>query len=204
MKKDVISNYIAQIINVLIRFFLIPLYLMHLGTSAFGIIGFYLSLESVMVLLDFGMGVGSSKLLAESNVKNRKFISHIIRSVESVYLLISFLLGIIIYFSSNFISSKWLTIDDASINGIEVISLMALLLAVSWPKSLYENFLIGQKKIITKNIINISINLLKVTLMIYLLSAAENKINTYFLVMIGCNLFENLCLRYLSTKKYIY
>lgn len=200
MKNDVISNYLAQFINVLIRFYLIPVYLSKLGTSAFGIISFYFSLESIMVLLDFGLGVASSKVLAERNNQTKKSVSHIIRFAESLYLTLSILIGVIIYSSSSFISSKWLKIDDRSINGIEVLSWMALLLAVSWPKSLYENFLIGQKKIVTKNIINISINLIKVLLMIYFLSLVNNKILVYFWVMIGCNFLENICLRYFSTK----
>jgi O-antigen/teichoic acid export membrane protein len=200
MKNDVISNYLAQIFNVLIRFYLIPVYLSKLGTSAFGIISFYFTLESIMVLLDFGLGVASSKVLAERNDQTNKSVSHIIRFAESLYLALSILIGIIIYCSSSFISSEWLKIDDKSINGIEVLSWMALLLTVSWPKSLYENFLIGQKKIVTKNIINICINLIKVLLMIYFLSLENNKILAYLWVMIGCNFLENICLRYFSTK----
>lgn len=201
MKNDVFSNYLAQIINILVRFYLIPLYLSKLGTSVFGIISFYFSLESIMVLLDFGLGVASSKVLAERNEQTKKNVSHIIRFVESLYLAISILIGFIIYIGSSFITSKWLKIDDNSINGIEVLSWMALLLAVSWPKSLYENFLIGQKKIITKNVINIFVNLIKVMLMIYFLNTLTNKIKVYFWVMIGCNFIENICLRYFATRE---
>ena len=140
MRNDVIANYAAQLINIFLRFFLVPIYLSKLGVSAYGIIGFYFSIESIMVLVDFGIGVSSAKLLAEKLDMEPISTIRIIRSVELVYLLISIGIGVLLFFLSRFISSSWLTIDDGSIDGVRAISLMALLLTVGWPKSLYENF----------------------------------------------------------------
>ena len=156
MRKDILSNYVAQIINIFLRFFLVPLYLLKLGVSAYGFIGFYFSIESIMVFLDFGMGVTSAKILAEQYNEKPKSTLRIIRSVEFIYVLISFIIGVIIFLLSGVISRNWLVVDDLSINVEKIIILMAILLTVSWPKSLYENFLIGRKMIIQKNVIKIN------------------------------------------------
>lgn len=200
MRNDVIANYTAQLINIFLRFFLVPIYLSKLGTSAYGIIGFYFSIESIMVLVDFGIGVSSAKLLAEKLDMEPVSTIRVIRSVEIVYLLISLGIGILLFSMSEFISNAWLTIDDGSINGVHAISLMALLLTVSWPKSLYENFLIGQKKIMQKNIVGISINIVRAFVMIYFINVLNGKIETYFWVMIISVFVETFLYRTLAYK----
>lgn len=200
MRNDVIANYAAQLINIFLRFFLVPIYLSKLGVSAYGIIGFYFSIESIMVLVDFGIGVSSAKLLAEKLDMEPISTIRIIRSVELVYLLISIGIGVLLFFLSRFISSSWLTIDDGSIDGVRAISLMALLLTVGWPKSLYENFLIGQKKIIQKNIVSISLNIVRTLVMIYFINILNGKIETYFWVMIISVFVETFSYRLLAYR----
>lgn len=200
MRNDVIANYVAQLINIFLRFFLVPIYLSNLGVSAYGIIGFYFSIESIMVLVDFGLGVSSAKLLAEKLEIEPINTIRVIRSVELIYLVISLGIGVLLFTMSEFISNAWLTIDNQSINGIHVLSLMALLLVVGWPKSLYENFLIGQKKIIQKNIVGISINIVRAFVMIYFINVLNGKIETYFWVMIISVFVETFLYRVLAYK----
>lgn len=200
MKSDIFSNYVTQIINILIRFFLIPIYLSELGVSAFGIIGFYYSIESIMVLLDFGIGVASSKILAEQFTEKPHSTTRKIRTIELFYLLISICLGIIVFTLSNFISNRWLNIDDPTINGQKIIMLMAVLLTVSWPKSLYENYLLGQKRIVQKNIAVISLSILRAIVMIYFVVNLRGGIKAYFYVMIITLFLETLVLRILAYR----
>ena len=195
MRKDILSNYVAQIINIFLRFFLVPLYLLKLGVSAYGFIGFYFSIESIMVFLDFGMGVTSAKILAEQYNEKPKSTLRIIRSVEFIYVLISFIIGVIIFLLSGVISRNWLVVDDLSINVEKIIILMAILLTVSWPKSLYENFLIGRKMIIQKNVINISLNIIRTLVMIFTVVHLSGGIESYFYVMIATLFFETVILR---------
>ena len=200
LKIDVFSNYVTQIINMVLRFFLIPIYVSKLGVSAFGIIGFYFSIESIMVLLDFGMGVACAKLLAEKLAKEPKMTVRIVRSVEIIYLAISMAIGIIIFALSSYISGAWLTIDDPMIDGKRIMMLMAFLLAVGWPKSLYENFLLGQKKVVQKNVINVTLNIIRSLAMIYFITDQNGAIFAYFFVMIISVFIEVFLLRVIAFR----
>lgn len=205
MKIDIITNYISQLVNIFLRFFLIPIYISRLGISSYGIIGFYFSIESILVLADFGIGLTSNKLLAQKFKSAPKETIEVIRSVELFYLAISMLIGIFVYFSSNWIAHKWLIIDE-NLNPTHVIKLMAVLLAISWPKSLYENFLIGLRKNTSKNIISILFLLLRSIVMLLSFNFISSTIEIYFYVMIITLFLEILVLRsivFYSFKKVI-
>jgi O-antigen/teichoic acid export membrane protein len=200
MRNDVIANYASQLVNIFLRFFLVPIYISHLGVSAYGIIGFYFSIESIMVILDFGIGVSSAKLVAEKLELEPTGTIKILKSVEVFYLMISLLIGVVLYSLSGFVSIYWLTIDDKNINGTTAISLMALLLTVGWPKSLYENLLIGQKKIIQKNIVSTSVNIIRSIVMVYFINVLNGKLEVYFWVMIISVFIETISYRLLAFK----
>lgn len=65
MKKDIITYYISQIVNILLRFILIPIYISKTGVSSFRIRGFYYSIESLLILADFRIGLNLNELIAE-------------------------------------------------------------------------------------------------------------------------------------------
>jgi O-antigen/teichoic acid export membrane protein len=202
MQKDVLSSYFAQLLNILIRFFLIPIYLNHLGLSAYGIIAFYFSIESIMVLLDFGIGLAAAKKIAENTLEKNIYTDYsIIRIAEIVYLVIALLIGGIIFFLSTPIATNWLSVDDQNINKTDIIKFMAVLLFVSWPKSFYENLLVGQKRIVAKNIINIIFLTIRSLSLLYVITKVSSTLEAYFLVLIVTFLFEVACLRIISIKR---
>ena len=195
MKKDIITNYISQIINILLRFILIPIYISKLGVSSFGIIGFYYSIESILVLADFGIGLNSNKLIAEKFKSEPTKTYETIRSVEIFYVSVAFLIGIVVFISSDWIALDWLIVGDINFDVIYVIQLMAILLAVNWPKTLYENFLIGLLKISEKNYISIFFNILRSVIMILCFTELQSTIEMYFYVMIITILIELIVMR---------
>ena len=202
MKVDVLSSYVTQVLNILVRFFLIPIYLNHLGLSAYGIIAFYFSIESIMVLLDFGIGLAVAKRIAENSLMKNVHTDHsIIRIAEIVYLVIALLIGVIIFYLSTSLATNWLSVDDQNIHEADIIKFMAVLLFVSWPKSFYENLLVGQQRIVEKNAINIIFLIFRSFGLLYIITKVSSTLEAYFLVLIITFLFEVVCLRFISFKR---
>ncbi|NOI82328.1 oligosaccharide flippase family protein [Vibrio tubiashii] len=201
MKVDVISNYINQVVNISIRFLMIPIYVDSFGVSSYGLIGFYLSLTSIMVLLDFGMGYAANKTLAECNSDNNLIgVIPNLLFVERIYLAVAVFLGLIVFLTSGFISEEWLTIDDLSIDGSYIITLMGLLIIVSWPQSLYQSMLSGQKKFLRMNVILCFMNIATNLIMFIVLMQMKTGIESYFYVMIVTMFVQTLLLRWASWK----
>lgn len=202
MKLDVITSYVLRIVNIFLRFFLIPIYIHYLGIGAFGLIGFYVTLEASMVLFDFGMGVASNKLLAEDSDKNPMKVSRILNTVELVYWGVSIFIGSSIIFGANFIADSWLTITDNNIDGKKIIILMGVLFIFSWPKSLYLSFLAGRKKFFLQNKLQLIIVILQGLLLYLGITQIESSIELYFYILILIMILDVFLLRLFGKREF--
>lgn len=202
MKLDVITSYLLTGINMFLRFFLIPIYIHHLGMESYGLIGFYVSLEASMVFFDFGMGVASNKLLASESKISVK-TTKILNTIELIYWGVSLVIGGGIILASDFIANHWLSIESSAIDGPKMIRLMGLLFMVSWSKSLYMGFLAGQKKIFLQNKIQLGIVITQGLALYLFITQLSNKIETYFYVLIFMTIVDVSLLRYFGKASFV-
>ena len=202
MRVDVLTSYILKGVHMLLRFILVPIYVEYLGLSSYGLIGFYLSLEAAMVFFDFGMGIGSNKLLAEEGEISPKKVARILNLIEIIYWCIAVLLGLSIIFSSDFIATHWLKNDDMKIDTSKVVLLMGVMFIVSWPKSLYVGFLSGKKKFFLLNKILLTTLLLQGLLLYLTIAKFHGNVYIYFYVLIGITSLEVSLLRYFSNQTF--
>jgi O-antigen/teichoic acid export membrane protein len=201
MTSSIASNYAQKFLQIFLRFFMIPIYINAFGVSAYGLIGFYITLSSTLVLLDFGMGYGSIKLLAERDEKSSAEVAAVLRTVERIYLLVSLAIGICIFFCSSFIAEKWLTVDNQNLDAVTAIQLMSILLLIIWPQSLYQSFLMGQQRFFAMNTILIVVNTLFTAVMFVGIERYGYGLNFYFLAMIFWMLLQSILLRQFACSR---
>ncbi len=198
MKLNIASNYAQQAVNIGLRFFMIPVYVEAFGLGAYGLIGFYISLSSIFVLLDFGMGYASIKLLSESNSATRENDTAVLRFAEKIYLGCALLIGFSVYFLAGLIAENWLTVDIEGGNSVVTIQLMALLLLVNWPQSLYQSFLMGQQRFVVMNAAMIMAHITVAVVMFFGITNYDLGVNYYFVVMAVVMFLQTLGLRHLA------
>ena len=203
MKLDVLSNYIFRGISIIISFFLIPITIKYLGLAAYGLIGFFGSIQAVMVFFDFGMGVNSNRILAEETGKISDQTRRVLKSVELIYLVCAFSLGMVIIIFAHQIADTWLHINDDSLNGTNIIRLMGVLFIVTWPKSLYMGFLTGQKKILLMNSISITFIIVQSLMIILIITKWVSTLNAYLCILILIGFLDTLFLRYFGTRSLV-
>jgi len=93
--KNILANYIGAFATTLTAFFLIPVYISYIGVSAYGIIGFYLTLQALFIFLDLGIGVAINREMAKHfNDKSQLlYLRNLSHSLQIVYWLIGIGLG---------------------------------------------------------------------------------------------------------------
>ena len=202
MKLNIASSYIQQAVNIGIRFFMIPIYVEAFGLGAYGLIGFYISISSLFVLLDFGMGYASIKLLSESSPDSRQNDAAVLKFVEKIYLGCALLIGVTIYFLSSTIAESWLTVDVEGIDAVVTVQLMSLLLLVNWPQSLYQSFLMGQGRFVAMNAVMVVVHIVVALVMFLGIKIYGFGVSYYFTVMIIVMLLQTVFLRYLAWSKF--
>ena len=195
MKSSVFANYLNQVINICFRFFMIPIYIEAFGLGGYGFIGFYISLSSLFVLLDFGMGYASLKLLADKKFGPMEQRAAILSVVEKVYILIAVMIGTGLFFFSDLIANSWLEADQDSIDPSLTVKLISLLILVTWPQSLYQSFLMGQEKFLPLNAILILGHIISNTLMFVALSNYDFGVDFYFAATSCVMLLQTVLLR---------
>ena len=186
LKKNILANYSGNIFMVIINILLVPLYLKYLSTEEYGLITFFASLMSVFVILDMGLGLCVNKevAIAEAIDKKNNLTENIIRSFELVYWAMALLIGVGLFMFSEWIAVSWLNVEEITNNELTIIvSLMGLTLLFRWPISFYENVLKKKKKMVSINVIKITVGIFNFGFLFFLFNFFNLEIKGYFIFL---------------------
>jgi O-antigen/teichoic acid export membrane protein len=146
LRRNVIANYISQIYAVLAGILSVPIYAQYLGMEAFGVIGFYVTLQAWFQVLDVGL---SSTLSRESSLYNadrsRQVIFGQVKSLLEKFFYGAAICSVLIFY----ISSEWMSINWLKANQIEpatialVLQLIGVIIAFRWLSCLYRGMVVG-------------------------------------------------------------
>ncbi|MEX0445277.1 lipopolysaccharide biosynthesis protein [Xenorhabdus sp. SGI246] len=203
IKKNVIANYIGQFYLAISGIIIVPFYLSRLGSEGYGLIAFFIMLQSWMQLLDMGISTTISREAAIS--KNSSNNAIFFRKIQRVCFYIFFVISIVVflsgYFSSNYIIHNWL-ISNLSYDTLNV-SLISIFCIISlrWLCGPWKSTLVGLEKQIPFNIINVFVITLKFPISILILSYFNNLLIVYFIYQIIVAIIEYM-LFYIFSRNY--
>ncbi len=155
VKKNVIANYIGRGLLTVLSIVFIPIYIKYLGIEAYGLIGIYAILVSMMMLVDVGMGQTIVREVARytSTSVSLNEIKDTLKTFKYIYFIIGIILSIVIYLSAELIVSKWLNIENLLFEDVVLaVELMSLMVFISWISILYRNSIIGLQHQVWLNI----------------------------------------------------
>jgi O-antigen/teichoic acid export membrane protein len=159
VRENVIANYIGKGLLVILSIIFIPIYIKYLGIEAYGLIGIYTILVSVMMLVDVGMGQTIVREVAKysSNILSLNEIKDTIKTFKYLYFFIGVMLFTAIYFFSELIVLKWLKIENLLFEDVVfAIKLIAMMVFVNWISILYRNSVIGLQYQVWLNVSDVS------------------------------------------------
>jgi len=198
MKKNVIANYLGRFYTIIIGIVILPIYLRYLGAEAYGLVGFFTMLMSWMMLLDMGF----SQVLSREAARLKDKINGLIelkltlRSVESMMLLLSIFLFIIIFISSSWMSINWLKIKELSFETVEgSIKLIGFILILKWYVSLYNSLILGFEEQVWLNIYKATIATFRFIGGLILVIYITNNIFYYFVYQMVIAVVEVILLQ---------
>lgn len=127
----------------------VPLYIKFLGVEAYGLIGFFSSIQALATILDFGLGATLIRELARfgNNPEQKNVVSDMVWTFELSYIAVAVLIGVAVGCLSPLLVQYWVklnTIDSGSAQ--EALILGGVALAMQWPAGLYGSGLAGLHK----------------------------------------------------------
>ncbi len=159
--KNIFWNFSSGIWLAILILISTPWYVSKLGLEQYGILSLWMVLQSMMNLLDFGLGATIIKEFASAKPNKKKNINrqNILKTFESFYWSIALIIIILLLIFSVKFSGRWFNIENQSIINIKTVMIvMSFTLFFQFPNVLYINGLIGMQDHRTMNILQIAGN----------------------------------------------
>ena len=189
-KLDLTANIAGVGWSFLVQIVCIPLYLSFLGIEAYGLIGFYLMLQAMLQVLDFGLSPTMNREMARYSVQPEKAgeARDLVRTLEAGYWLIGIAIGAIMLAAAPVIATHWIKAGSIPIHDVQRdIMLMGILAVFQWPVSFYQGGLMGLGRQVLSNGLNIVFSTLANGGAVLILWRVSPTIQAFFLWLAAVN-----------------
>ncbi len=141
----------------------IPLYIKFMGIESYGLIGFYVTLQATLQILDFGLSPTMNRQMARYSVQAEKAdeARDLVRTLEWGYWAIGIALGSAMMAAAPFIAAHWIKSGALPINVVHrAVLIMGVLAVLQWPLSFYQGGLMGLQRQVLSNGLKIAMTTL--------------------------------------------
>lgn len=183
LRLNIAANFGGSSVAALLGFIFIPLYVKFLGIESYGLLGFFVVLQSIFAILELGMGAAATRQIAKYSSQNN--YQHEIRSytktLEIFYSIFAIFIGLSSIFLAPLISSKWLNYGEITKGEVDyAVELIIYCIALLWTVNFYNGVLIGLQKMVLINAINVSISIFRNVGAVFVLWLISPTIRAYF------------------------
>jgi len=154
LRRNVAANLVGRAWVMALGIAFIPVYLHFLGIEAYGLVGFFATLQAVFGLLDLGLGATINRELARLSAGSdrRREQRTLLRTLEACYWGISSTAGLLVLLLAPAIAHHWVQAPTLSPLTIErAVRLMGLVLALQLPFAFYQAALMGLQRQVALN-----------------------------------------------------
>ncbi|HVR89986.1 MAG TPA: oligosaccharide flippase family protein [Novosphingobium sp.] len=153
---NVAANYAGRVWEAAMSVAFVPLYIHHLGSEAYGIIGILAVIQSFMLVLDFGMTPTLTREAAryQAGEHDAVHLKDLIRSVEWVIAVVAVLIIGGLALAAPTIAQRWVRADALSATTIaHALTIGGALIALRFVESVFRGTLYGLQRQLLCNVI---------------------------------------------------
>ncbi|MFA5041081.1 MAG: oligosaccharide flippase family protein [Bdellovibrionales bacterium] len=164
VKINIFANYIGQAYATFIGIVVFPLYLQYLGAEAYGLVGFFVVMNTVLCILDVGMSPMLNREIAAARADEQKRARFrtLLRSVEILFIAFSLAVVSVMYALSGWISTHWLNVEALDLHEVaQCVKLMSIMFGLRFFSAIYRSGLGGVEAQVSMNSASITIATLK-------------------------------------------
>ncbi len=142
--------------SALIGLAVVPFYLKYLGIEAYGLIGFFVTTQVLLSLLDMGLAPTINREVARHSASgNLKEAGKLLHTLAVVYWAMAGAIALLILVLAPLIAEYWLQSKQLSPQAVShAVMLMGLVVACRWPIGLYQGALMGAQRLTVSSGIN--------------------------------------------------
>ena len=159
LRRNLLAGLVNSIWSTMIALAVVPLYLKYLGMEAYGLIGFFVTMQALLGFLDMGFAPTINREVARrSALGNLSEAGNLIHTLAVVCWCIAGAIAILIFPLAPFIAEHWLKSKQLPPQTItNSIMLIGLIVSCRLPIGLYQAVLIGAQRVTVSSGINMVI-----------------------------------------------
>lgn len=184
LKRNIIANYLGQTWAGIMALSFLPIYIEYLGIEAYGLIGIFVVLQTVLLLLDVGMTPTLNREMARFTAGEHtpKSIRDLLRSLEIICISIASIIAIAVWLTSGYLAREWLNIEGLSVDVVLTsFTLMGIVVALRFCEGIYRGSLYGLEKQVWYNIVYAILTTLRYAGSVVILVFISNSIEAFFI-----------------------
>ncbi|KAF0126450.1 MAG: polysaccharide biosynthesis protein [Elusimicrobia bacterium] len=204
VRRNIVANFLGSAWQTLVSLIFIPFYIRILGIEAWGLIGFFFTLQGVLSLLDLGLSATLTRETARlSALKGREDeMRDLVRTLEIVYWGVAIFVAFGVLILSQYISHNWVRPGQLSLLSIEQSCvMMGFIIALQMPAGFYSGGLMGLQEQVLVNIINGVMAILRSGGALLVLWLVSPTIQAYFVWQVVVGIFSVSFLGYFLWRR---
>ncbi len=142
----------------LVGIVVLPLYLKYMGAEAYGLVGFFVLLQSLFQLLDMGITPTLTREAARINGKlaDAWRLRRLLRLMESIFVATSLMACLVLVAFADTVAANWLQVRQLDLLEVQqAIELMAVIAALRLVGGLYRGVISGLERLVWLNGFNV-------------------------------------------------
>lgn len=152
--KNILASYLGRGWVAGIHLVFVPIYLKLLGVEAYGLVGFYVTLQATLLVFDLGLATTLNRELARRSAlhADEGTIQDAVRTFELIYWAAAVAIACAVGLLSGLIADHWVRTTAISSGALRrAIVMMGVAAALQWPAVLYNGGLWGLQRHVLSN-----------------------------------------------------
>jgi O-antigen/teichoic acid export membrane protein len=149
LESNIFANLSGTAWSAVLGVLCIPLYIKLMGAEAFGLVGLFITLQSIFVVLDLGISATLCREVARLTAEggNASQQRDLVFTLQAVYWLLALTVGTTVFLLAPAIARHWLRPETLPVSEVTTcIRMMGAAMALQFPFSFYQGGLLGLQR----------------------------------------------------------
>lgn len=202
LSRNLFAGLSNSIWTALVGLAVVPLYLKYLGIEAYGLIGFFVTMQALMQLLDMGLAPMINREVARySAAGNLTGAGKLLHTLAVVYWSMAVIIALSLVTLAPLIANYWLQSKQLSPHVVaNSVMLMGLAVACRWPIGLYQGALLGAERLAVSSSVSIAMVTLGGGGAVVILAFVSPTIEAFFIWQAGVNFIYAAAMRWAAWR----
>jgi O-antigen/teichoic acid export membrane protein len=202
ISRNLLAGLANSIWTALVGLAVVPMYLKYLGIEAYGLIGFFVTMQALLQMLDMGLAPTINREVARYSADgNLMGAGKLLHTLAVVYWSMAVIIALLLVAIAPVITNYWLQSKHLSYQAIsDSIMLMGLVVACRWPIGLYQGALIGAQRLAVSSSVSIAMVTLGSVGAVVVLAFVSPTIEAFFIWQAGVSLAYAATMRWAAWR----